>query len=184
MRSDNEVSGDCVHPMRRWMTAERLVHKLRTGAKAPLRSRERQASFVRWRQVTIAQFGFVTNTVLVLATASIGFALGQAPMFPDSPRRAMLVGVFVLGLSGLFALACSWNRLLDFRLTAQIPRASERSELDTDREVARCISSDLGEQSWCFLKCQLVTFGLGVFIVGAALVCSLWTGDVEPRNLP
>ena len=161
MKSDCEISEEDVHPVRRWIVAERLVHKLReTGAQLELP--EHRARFSRWQQVTITQFGFVTNTVLVLTTASIGFALGHASTLTQTPRRVLLVGISVLSLSGLFALMCSWNRLLDFRLTAQIPRASEQSALETDREDARCITSDLGVQSWCFLKCQLVTFGMGV----------------------
>ena len=182
MRAECEISDDHVHPLCKWKTAERLVSKLVTATKAPLRSPERRTKVARWRQITIAQFGFVTNTVLVLTTASIGFAFGQASMLPETPRRAVLIGVVFLGMSGLFALVCSWNRLLDFRLTAQVPRASEQSDLKEARDDAKLITHDLGLQSWCFLRCQLFTFGLGIFIVGVVLGWSLWTGNILLPN--
>ena len=174
MRADCEIFEDGVHPLSKWKTAERVVRKLMTAKKAPLRSQASRARFVRWREITIAQFGVVTNTVLVLTTASIGFAFGQASTLPQSPRRALLVGVVVLGISGLFALVCSWSRLLDFRLTAQVPRASEQPDLQNVREDAKAITRDLGLQSWCLLKCQLFTFGPGILIVGMAAGWSLW----------
>ena len=103
-------------------------------------------------------------------------------MLPQTPRRALLFGVGVLGISVLFALVCSWSRLLDFRLTAQVPRASEQPALKNVREEAKAMTRELGLQSWCFLKCQLFTFGLGIVIVGIVLGWSLWTGNVSPPN--
>ena len=184
MRADCEISEDGVHPLSKWKTAELLVRKLMTAKKEPLRSRASRTRYVRWRQITITQFGFVTNTVLVLTTASIGFAFGQASTLPLTLRRALLVGVVVLGTSGLFALMCSWSRLLDFRLTAQVPRASEQPDLNDVRKNAKAMTRELGLQSWCFLKCQLFTFGLGILIVGIVLGCWLWTGNGLPPNRP
>lgn len=184
MRPDCEISENEIHPLSKWKAAEYLVRKLMPAKQVPFQSGANRARFVRWRQITIAQFGFVTNTVLVLTTASIGFAFGQAFMLPQTPRRALLVGVVVLGISGLFALVCSWSRLLDFRLTAQLPRAAEQPDPNNVREDARAMTRELGLQSWCFLKCQLFTFGLGILVVGGALGYSLWTGSTLPPISP
>ena len=113
-----------------WFTATKFARILRCSARPPQRggtrrSRRRNADsrgrFVRWQTTTIAQFGFLTNTVLVLTTASIGFAFNHA-FAPASTlgyelKCVLTAGIVSLGLSGLFALLCSWNRLLDFRLT-------------------------------------------------------------------
>ena len=150
-----------------WNTAERYVVDLKSRTKAPLRTADTRSRFSRWQQITITQFGFFTNTVLVLTTASIGFAVGQASMLPGCLSYVLLLGIFILGVSGFLALLCSWNRLLDFRLTAQIANASGQCELDDIRDNAKATADRLGDLSWCLLKCQLLTFGLGVFVVVA-----------------
>lgn len=160
-----------------WKTAEQYVADLKSRTKAPRRTAETRRRFSRWQQTTITQFGFVTNTVLVLTTASIGFAVGRASTLSGGPKYALLVGVIILGASGFLALLCSWNRLLDFRLTAQIARAAEQWELEETRDNARATARKLGDQSWCLLKCQLSTFGLGVFVVAVVLIWSVWTTD-------
>ena len=166
---------------------KRFVNALKCGTMGPLqrggtrrrrrRNAESRVRFTRWQKTTIAQFGFVTNTVLVLTTASVGFAFNHAfdhaSTLSYELKCALIVGIVFLGLSGFFALLCSWNRLLDFRLTTQITRASERHDLRKCTERAREITDELGDQSWCLLGCQLFTFGVGILIVAVTLFCSM-----------
>ena len=171
-----------------WSTATKFVKALKCGTMGPLqrggtrrcrrRNAESRVRFARWQKTTIAQFGFVTNTVLVLTTASVGFAFNHAfdhvSTLSYELKGALIVGIVFLGLSGLFALLCSWNRLLDFRLTTQITRAPERHGLRKCTEQAQKIARELGDQSWCLLGCQLFAFGVGILIVAVTLLCSMW----------
>ena len=115
--------------------------------------------FIRWQHVRIVQFGFVNNTVLALATASIGFALArEAPV--DGWKLCLFgIGTALLSLSVLFALWCALNRLWDFRITAQIAggRMDER-----ELAAARYETRKLGDRTWGLLYCQLGTFALGL----------------------
>ena len=106
-----------------WKAAKRHVIDLRCRTKDQWQTPDSRQRFSRWQQITITQFGFVTNTVLVLTTASMGFAVGQVRTLIGCQKYVLLIGLIVLGAAGILALLCSWNRLLDFRLTAQIARA-------------------------------------------------------------
>ena len=186
-------SGGCSCLWCLWSTANKFVKTLKCSTKRPprraagatprrrRRNAEGRVRFARWQTTTIAQFGFLTNTVLVLTTASVGFAFGyafdHASKLSYDLKCALTVGILVLGLSGLFALLCSWNRLLDFRLTTQITGASEQHDLRNLTAQARVTTRELGDQSWCLLGCQLFTFGVGILIVAMTLFCSLWGMD-------
>ena len=175
-----------------WSTAKRFVKVLKCGTTGPpqpgwpprrrrRRNTESRVRFARWQKTTITQFGFLTNTVLVLTTASVGFAFNHAfdhaSTLSYELKCALIAGIASLGLSGFFALLCSWNRLLDFRLTTQIVRASEQHDLEKLTKRARITTRELGDQSWCLLGCQLFTFGVGILIVAVTLFCSLWNGN-------
>ena len=115
--------------------------------------------FVRWQHVTIVQFGVVNNTVLALATASIGFALSREAPVGGWKLCSFGIGTALLSLSVLFALWCALNRLWDFRETAQIARG--RME-ECEKAAARHETKKLGARSWGLLYCQLGTFALGL----------------------
>ena len=181
-------SGGCSCLWCLWSTAKKFVKTLKCSTMRPLRrgvtprfrrrNAEGRVRFSRWQTTTIAQFGFLTNTVLVLTTASVGFAFNyifnHVSTLSDELKYALTAGILILGLSGLFALLCSWNRLLDFRLTTQITRASEQHDLRNLTAQARVATRELGDRSWCLLGCQLFTFGVGIIIVAVTLFFSLW----------
>ena len=115
--------------------------------------------FVRWQRVAITQLGFLNNTVLALATASAGFALARPA--PDSGWKLCLLwlGLALLSLSIIVALACALNRLWDFRETAQIAKGTMS---DSETAVARREVERLGNRTWTLLYCQLASFVVGV----------------------
>ena len=167
-----------------WKTAEFLARTLSILSKIPPQRTEGYSSrrkapsqvplrvrgdrFIRWQKTTNTQFGFVLHAVFLATTASFGFAVNQASKLSDFPSLVLCLGIICLGTSGSLALLCSWNRLLDFRLTAQIAKVDGRYDLRKTIGFSRTISRCLGERSWRLLKCQLITFGLGVLVVAIA----------------
>ncbi len=149
---------------------------------------ETNPSFIRWQKITITQLGFLNNVVLVLTVPSIAFALNKAPEFSGGWKYALLCGVTLLMLSGVFALVYAFTRLLDFRLTAQIvamrretaKRGSPNGEAakvneeqnDQNRNTAielldrsRTTSEHLSDRTWSSLRWQLLLFSVGVGVV-------------------
>lgn len=127
---------------------------------------EDKERFVRWQQVTRDQLSFTNNTVLALATASLGFAVMQ---FTDgvtvtTSRFQVWVLPTVVALllaSHLCAIWCALNRLWDFRETAQIVKASTRGE---DVAQTRQSNKDRGELTWTLLYWQVGTFAGAILI--------------------
>lgn len=140
------------------------------------RPSEANSNFIRWQETTIGQFGFANNVVLVLTAPSVGFALGRAPASSGIWECILFVGVCVLMLSGVFALLCTYTRLLDFRLTAQI--AATKKVVKAKKQGGKAVeelrelirqSRDtceyLGCRSWLYLERQMLLFGFGTTTV-------------------
>ena len=139
-------------------------------------STEGNPRFVRWQGHTVAQLGFVNNTVLALTTASLGFAVSREAS--GWTQLSLWVGVAFLLMSVLFALCCARNRLHDFRESAQLARSKMSL---AERRERRRKNRKRGECTWVLLNCQLVTFALGaVLVVVAAVPSSKLTGGSCP----
>lgn len=122
--------------------------------------------FVRWQKVTIDQLSYSTNLILTLAVATLAYALEFSKnndFITAKPSQRclgvlLLIGLLMLVLSVLLGLICTWNRLRDFRGTAQkakdSPDAPSKQELD-----------QMGERTWCLFRGQAWTFFLGVICV-------------------
>ena len=118
--------------------------------------------FVRWQARLNAQLGAVNNTVLVLTTASLGFAVSlQSP----GSERALTWATALLAVSVFLAVGCVLSRLWDFRFTLKLTRggldASQRRAL---KRRTQC----LGCATWWLLHLQLATFVAGAL----SLVCA------------
>ena len=120
--------------------------------------------FVRWQGRTITQLGFVNNTVLVLTTASLGFAVDRD--VGGASQCFLWLGILLLGTSVFLALRCAWNRLCDFRETAQLAKGEMR--LVEEAELRRK-TKERGECTWRLLKGQLLSFGIGALFVVVAV---------------
>ena len=112
----------------------------------------------------ITQLGFVNNTVLALTTASLGFAADRD--VGGALQCLLWLGILLLGASVFFALRCAWNRLCDFRETAQLAR--RRMPIAEETELRRK-TKERGECTWKLLRGQLLTFGIGVLFVVVAV---------------
>ena len=186
--------GCALVPVYLWKKAQQLSRCLRDGRRdsrrdsrkprvdeAPIATPETDSRFIRWQETRIAQFGFANNVVLVLTAPSVGFALDKAPEFSGVSKCFLFIGVLVLILSGASALLCTYTRLLDFKLTAQIAatkkeiaRANkhggetvEKLEELVCRSRATC--DHLGDKSWCYIELQMLLFGVGATIITIAV---------------
>lgn len=126
--------------------------------------------FVRWQGRTLTQLGFVNNTVLGLTTASLGFAVSREPS--GWAQVVQWLGVACLAASVGLALWCAWNRLSDFRETAQLAR--RRMSIPERAELKRA-NKKRQERTWTLLRWQLSAFALGVLLVVVA-VAPWWPG--------
>ena len=152
----------------------------------PSMNTETNPRVVRWQGHAVAQLGFVNNTVLALTTASLGFAVSKGSS--EWTEWTLWVGIAFLLLSGGVALCCAWNRLQDFRESAELAR----SRMGINERIARRgRNRKRGERTWTLLRWQLWTFALGaVFVVGAGVPWSKLTGgwcasngsQVEPNR--
>jgi hypothetical protein len=115
--------------------------------------------FVRWQRITREQFSAVSNLVLGLATALLAFQSSALTAPSATSRWLAVVSMLLLATSVALGLACAWNRLLDFRQTAQNARGG--SHVDTEA---------LGNRSWTLLGWQLCLFGLGALLVGSRIL--------------
>ena len=118
--------------------------------------------FVRWQGRLIAQLGIVNNTVLVLTTASLGFAVS---MKSPGSQCALGLGTAFLVASVFLAIGCALSRLWDFRLTLKVTRVGRD---ESTREDARRQAKRLGCLTWWLLHVQLVTFAAGALLLVVA----------------
>ncbi len=118
--------------------------------------------FVRWQGRLLTQLGAVNNTVLVLTTASLGFAV---KMESPGSQCALCLGTALLVGSVFLAVGCALSRLWDFRMTVRVTRV----DLDeSKRENARDWAEFLGCVTWWLLHLQLATFATGAALLVAA----------------
>lgn len=124
-------------------------------------------SFTRWQGRTREQMGYAINTLLVLATGTIGFAIAkllEGKLYCYA-RCFAIVGCGLLFLCIMVLLLLIVNRLIDFRLTTQIARKREtkkRDGIERDREESR----RMGNRTWSMFYFALASFLLGeVFII-------------------
>ena len=118
--------------------------------------------FVRWQGRLLTQLGAVNNTVLVLTTASLGFAV---TMKSPGSQCALSLGTALLVGSVFLAVGCALSRLWDFRMTLKVTRVDLN---ESKREKARGWAEFLGCVTWWLLHLQLATFATGVVLLVAA----------------
>ena len=125
----------------------------------------RHSRVVRWQGRSIAQLGFVNNTVLALTTAAIGFAVSRE----SSGWRwwPLVIGIVCLVMSAGLALWCAVNRLQDFRESAELARGRMGIVEGVER---RRKNRKRGNRTWTLLYWQLGTFAAGALLVVGALV--------------
>jgi hypothetical protein len=143
----------------------------------PGESRRRWDKFVRWQGVAINQLGYASNLVLGLSTGSLGFAFAQVRGRDFDLGRcgkvAFVILLVLLLLSVVSGLACSINRLCDFRKTEGIARDKAKwydegkpeDEIDRGLRKRRCETEMLGRRTWKLFSCQIYTFAAGAVLL-------------------
>lgn len=131
---------------------------------------EHEGSYVRWQQIRLEQFSFVTNLLLGLATGvlalEIPIALGDKP--PTGATAAFLfASASFLSLSVAVGLVLAWNRLKSFRLTARKARMREQEDA-RHAELRREIDA-LDDASWRLIKWQTALFAVGAASVALVI---------------
>ena len=130
--------------------------------------------FVRWQGRTIEQMGRVINLLIGIETAIVGFnisKLTEMEFYPsDEVKFDLKAGTIILVLSLILLLFTQYNRLLSFRITAQIAKMSaanetlderERFQLERRRKDVKRIDNN----TW-----RMLTFAIVILIIGVGLL--------------
>lgn len=132
-----------------------------------------RVSFVRWQGRTIAQFGFVTNLLLGLATAEMAFLFGvgldRREGLTTTSYAAILASLVLLAASVVLGCWLALNRLSSFRTTAQVARRREKNATERLEEL-RARVRWLDDRSWCLLRAQVILFALGTLLLAFVAV--------------
>ena len=118
----------------------------------------------RWQKITIDQMTFVTNLILVVSLAVLGFTINQLSISIFVLNRITKV-IFGLGNLSIIASIClsiylAVNRLNDFRLTTKKLRHANKSSIELNK-----ITGKLGNLTWSILNWQIGTFIIGLILL-------------------
>ena len=130
-------------------------------------------SFIRWQNITIQQFGYALNLILTFSVATLGFQvsilLNNEFQFTCYQKYMLLTSMFFLFVSIIAGLACVYNRLIDFRITAKIANLRENSATAQQLGTFRKEVKKRGKLSWQLFYCQICTFGIGILLTVAPI---------------
>jgi hypothetical protein len=117
--------------------------------------------------------GFFNNLLLGLATGLLVFqtqlAFDQEVDSMPCEIVVLVASILILFLSILIGCYLAWNRLSDFRLTAQIARKREGGQRE-DIEQLRCKVERLGDRTWNLISWQAAFFVLGSLLLLIATI--------------
>jgi amino acid permease len=130
-------------------------------------SANKKQSFIRWQERTMKQLGYVNDLLIALSIGLIAFqtqlVIGQES-FNILNKVIISLSLLLILLSILLGCYVAWNRLLSFRLTAQIARKREtnqRARIDELRDEVKIKD----ERTWWYLHAQAVSFGVGALLL-------------------
>ncbi len=125
--------------------------------------------FQRWQKITIDHLGYAQNLILTFTVAALGywFVLLRDKEFTPSvaAKYMMRLALITLGVSAFSGLYSVVNRLWDFSGTAR--RARDDSSPDAP---SKAYLDKLGKITWGLFYCQIITFTLGMILMGIALL--------------
>ena len=130
-------------------------------------SNDEKQSFIRWQGRTIEQLGFVNNLLIFLTTGMLAFQVQLAVKevsFTILDKCIIVLSTLLIFLSLVLGCYLAWNRLLSFRITAQVARKREtgkREGIDNLRDKVKTID----KRTWWLLPTQTVSFGLGALLL-------------------
>jgi len=127
--------------------------------------------FRRWQKITIDQFGYALNLILIYAIAGLGYCfvlLKDDHFIPGSSAKCtVLLSLFALGLSTICGIGCVLNRLRDFRATQKRtnPGSGPGQDTPTKEEV-----DQMGQSTWVLFYTHVSSFMAGVIFLAATLL--------------
>ncbi len=123
--------------------------------------------FAKWRLITIEELGKIINLILGISTATLGF---QINLLTSSKNLNLYtfnfkISGFFIFVSIVLGLITSFNRLVDFRLTAKLLK--KRIDKDDKIEIYQLKEklSMIGERTWKLFAAQTATFLVGLTIL-------------------
>ena len=118
---------------------------------------------IRWQEIRIIQFNFVTYILLILCIGLFAFQLDTIIQDKiNNNRELFMQSVYFIFLSIFFGCILGFNRLIDFKLTAKITRKKEKND-NKHLSLFRKITKNLGRITWILLSLQLLFFLFGVY---------------------
>ncbi len=126
--------------------------------------------FIRWQKISIEQFGYIHNLVLVIVVVFLGYLIETLKGNDIIKYKTFLLFCFIFDLTIiLVSLFLSYNRLQDFRLTAKINNrltAKINNENTCKKEIPclRYEADKRGKLSHSLLTLELILLGLMIII--------------------
>ena len=132
----------------------------------------------RWDDNRRSQFGVAQALIITLSAGGLGFCGSllndTAPKFGDFTTTLFIWNSSAFAITLILGLFSTFTRLMDFRLTAGIPK--KRLQLIRHKTVdgfsiptLRCLTSILGGCTWALLWLQLTTLLGGVSLLPITL---------------
>jgi len=132
-------------------------------------SNNEKQSFIRWQGRTIEQLGFVNNLLIFLATGILAFQVQLAisireVFFSILDKYTIVLSTLLIFISLMLGCYLAWNRLLSFRLTAQVARKRETGKKEGIEDLRNKVRT-IDKRTWWLLLAQTVSFGLGALLL-------------------
>ena len=139
----------------------------------------KQERVVRWDKYRIEQMSFTNNLFIGFGIAFLSFFVAKTELVFHRCYFLCCIQILtaiLVGLSFLSGTLVTINRLKDFRQTARLTKKRKRKyEHENNIECSKNIrrlrhqivklereTRELGDNTWCFLRCQIWTFFVGV----------------------
>ena len=136
-------------------------------------SNNEEQSFIRWQEKRIEQLSFVNNLLIFLATGMLVFQVQLAVRgvsFTALDRWIIVPSTLLIYISLILGCYLAWNRLVSFRITAQVSRKRETEKEEAVKKL-RAETKTLDKRTWCLLRAQIVSLVLGtLFLVIFAII--------------
>lgn len=128
----------------------------------------KDGKFIRWQNISIEQFGYTHSLIFIVTFAFSGY-LVEIIKNNYIDCRLFLGACFIIGvLIILVGLFISYNRLLDFRLTAQIANKNtseeEKAHLRNKTEKRGELNKFLLNLEFILLGVMIIIFSIFIFI--------------------
>jgi len=132
----------------------------------------------RWDDNRRSQLGVAQALLIALSAGGLGFCGGllneTAPKFGDFATTLFIWTASAFAITLFFGILATFTRLIDFRLTAMIPK--KRLQLIRNKTIEgisihtlKVLTSILGECTWGLLLLQLATLLAGVCLLPITL---------------